>query len=769
MEETSALSAGGSERGAEIETLSILLRQLQTAVGERYQVEREIARGGMATVFLAQDRKHTRAVAIKVLRPEIGLSAGSDRFQREIEIASRLAHPNILPLLDSGRFEDMPYFVMPFVKGESLRERLAREGRLPLAEVLRIGGEIASGLDYAHREGVVHRDIKPGNILLLDRHAVIADFGLARAATETSGGAVTRTGVTLGTPAYMSPEQAAGETDLDARSDLYSLGCVLFEMVTGQSPRAAASGSAAFQWEPPAEPPSVRRLLPEAPEWLDTLLLRLLARSKSDRIASAAELGRRLSEGDPGSTTSRSGPATAQSGRVLVLVLPFQNRSADPEQEYFSDGLTEEMIAVLGRVERRRLGVIARTSAMRYKGTEKSVRQIAEELGVDYVLEGGVRRAGNRVRITAGLVEARGQSQLWAESYERDLADVFAIQSEVAEKVAASLTSELLASEPSSRAAVAPAVSEAYLRGRYHWNQRTPGSLERARAAFEAAIALDPTFALAHAGLADTFLSLGDTEGLPVEEANRLGIEAARRALALDDTLAEPHVSLGHGMVHFWRIREAESELRHAVHLNPSLPTGHFYLAYVLAIQRRHDESVAEMRVGRDLDPHSTLMNVGLGVVLRQARRFEEAALQLRGVIEKEPERAMAYQQLAESLLACDRSEEAGSVLEAGERLAGERQAFLSLRGRWHAARGESELARAQIVRLEEMGDGVGAGPAAQAEVWAWLGEKERAFACLERAYDLRNTALAFLAAEPVMDPIRDDPRFADLLRRVGI
>ena len=376
--------------------------KLQDALGERYRVVRELTRGGMGTIFEAEDVKHRRAVAIKVLNPDLAQAIGARRFQAEIEMAARLLHPHIVPLHDSGAAEGLLYYVMPLVTGESLRQRLAREKQLPLEDAVRIAREVADALHYAHGQGLVHRDVKPENVLLSSGHALVLDFGVAQS-SGSGAEAVTRTLAVLGTPLYMSPEQSAGAR-VDARSDQYSLACVLYEMLAGQPPFTGGSADSIALQHRTLEPRPVTALRPTVPPPLAAALARALAKAPADRYATTAAFGDALAilptpALSPTPSAARRDSATpdrAPGGRVMLAVLPLDNMSADPEQEFFTDGMTEELIAHLGRLQPKRLGVIARTSAMRYKKTQKSVDEIGRELGVDHVLEGSVRRAGER-------------------------------------------------------------------------------------------------------------------------------------------------------------------------------------------------------------------------------------------------------------------------------------------------------------------------------------------------------------------------------------
>ncbi len=403
------------------------LERLQTALADRYTIEREIGRGGMATVFLAEDRKHHRQVAIKVLHPDLAAALGANRFLNEITVTANLQHPHILPLHDSGEAASFLYYVMPYVEGESLRQRLNREKQLPIDDALRITAQIAEALESAHRQGVVHRDIKPENILLREGHAVVADFGIALAVTAAGGKRLTGTGLPLGTPNYMSPEQVAGEREIDGRSDIYSLACVLYEMLAGSPPFTAANLQAVLLKHVSDPAPAITAVRSGVPQPVAAAISRALGKAPVDRFESAKAFREALS-----AEAKEAEPETKS-----IVVLPFENLSPDPDNAFFADGLTEELIAELS--ELRQLRVISRTSAMQFKGTTKGVPTIARELNVRYVLEGSVRRASESVRITAQLIDASTDSHLWADRYTGSLDDVFDLQEQLSRRIAEAL------------------------------------------------------------------------------------------------------------------------------------------------------------------------------------------------------------------------------------------------------------------------------------------------------------------------------------------
>jgi TolB-like protein/tRNA A-37 threonylcarbamoyl transferase component Bud32/Flp pilus assembly protein TadD len=573
--------------------------RLTAALADRYRLERELGAGGMATVYLAEDLRHHRRVALKVLRPDLAAALGPQRFLREIETTARLAHPNILPLLDSGEAGGTLYYVMPYVQGESLRESLAREKQLQLDDVVRIAREVADALSYAHSRGVVHRDIKPENILLESGHAIVADFGIARAVDQAAGGRLTETGVALGTPAYMSPEQAAGSRDLDSRSDVYSLACVVYEMLAGQPPFTGPTAESVVYQHLAAMPPHIAGIRPAVPESVAAALQRALGKTPADRFRTVAlfaeALGAQVSAtatpvavaaATPAAVAAATlarfgrswrraavlavaalavlvgavalgsrllpGRAGARHPRTAIAVLPLENLSPQGPYAYFAGGLHDELLTQLAKVAALR--VIGRTSVAAYAGSAKRLREIGDELGVGSIVEGSVQVAGNRLRVIVQLIDPVTEAHLWAEHYDRTLEDAFAVQSDIArrivEEVGATLTSAeagAIAAAPTQNAAA----YQLYLQGLEYY--RRPGiyrrNLEIAQQLYERALALDSTFALAHAALSSVHLAMYG----PGNDRTPARLDRARREAAVALRLAPdlPQAHLAAGQVRF--------------------------------------------------------------------------------------------------------------------------------------------------------------------------------------------------------------------------
>ncbi|MGE5732134.1 MAG: protein kinase domain-containing protein [Gemmatimonas sp.] len=516
---------------------------LQATLGAAYTIERELGGGGMSRVFLAEETRLGRRVVVKLLSPELGAGVSAERFEREIKLAARLQHPHIVPLLAAGDVNGLPYYTMPYVAGASLRERL-QAGPMPTNEALGILRDVAKALAYAHRQGIVHRDIKPENVLLSEGTAMVADFGVARAisaaSTVAGQGTITQLGTQIGTPAYMAPEQAAGDPDVDYRADLYAFGVMAYELLAGRHPfadrRTAHALIVAHMTE---EPKAISTHTTNITPSTANIVMRCLSKDPSDRPASATAVVAALEAASSTPAEMPHAAAEARAPAATIAVLPFANMSGDPDNEYFSDGITDDIISALTQVHGLR--VAARASAFSYKGRNEDLATIGRTLGVATVLQGSVRRAGNKVRVTAQLMNARDGFQLWSERFDRDLDDIFAIQDEIARSIVERLQLTLGLKE--SRSLVARPTDdlqayELYLRGREAVQQRTPPSMRRGLEFFEQAIARDPAFARAQLGVAEAYIGLGVYQAIPAAEAREKAEVAIAKAVALKPDLA---------------------------------------------------------------------------------------------------------------------------------------------------------------------------------------------------------------------------------------
>ncbi len=611
---------------------SSLKERLQQALQGRYTIDREVGRGGMATVFQAQDVKHGRQVALKVLHPELAASLGAERFLREIQIAARLQHPHILPLYDSGQADGpdggnpLLYFVMPFVEGQSLRDLLTREKRLPVEEAAKIGRDMAAALDYAHRSGVVHRDIKPENVMVHEGEAVVTDFGIAKAVSVASGDSLTQAGMAVGTPAYMSPEQASGEGELDGRTDIYSLGCVLFEMLTGSAPFTGSTMQAVIMKRFTDPVPSVRASGAFVSAELEQVVTKSMAREPADRFQSADQVAQAL--GSPRVITPPNATPLATptvTARTSIAVLPFANMSADPENEYFTDGMAEEIISALTKLQS--LQVASRTSAFAFKGKNLDIRTIGEQLGVSTVLEGSVRKGGKKLRITAQLISVKDGYQLWSERYDRELEDIFEIQDEISASIVKALRVVLSDDEKRNlgRAPTDNVIAyEFYLRGRQYFHLWRKREIEYARRMFERAAEVDPEYALAYAGIADccSFLYIyWDGSKGNLERAD----SASRRAIELDPLRAETHTSRGMALAFAQRFAEARTSFETALKLDPLLYEAHYFYGRALMQQGQIRASIDRFREASRLRPEDYNSAVFLGTALEAVGDHEDA------------------------------------------------------------------------------------------------------------------------------------------------
>ena len=614
----------------------------------------------MATVYLAYDARHDRHVALKVLRPDVAQSIGAERFLREIHLAAKLSHPHILPLFDSGEANGSLYYVMPNVEGLSLRDRLKSvRGKLPIEDALKVVREVADALDYAHRHGVIHRDIKPENIMLHDGHAMVADFGIGKALSAVDDQVFTQTGVSVGTPAYMSPEQASGDA-IDGRSDIYSLGCVLYEMLTGEQPFTGSTAQAVIAKRFVQTPPDVSGLREGVSRVIAKVVQRTLARAPVDRFETGASLIAALSQPD---SASRS-----DSPEKSIAVLPFANMSTDPENEFFADGITEEILNALAQIPELR--VAGRTSAFSFKGKNVDLRVIGEQLNVRTVLEGSVRRSGKRVRIAAQLIDVTNGYHLWSEKYDREIEDVFAVQDEIAVAIAERMkatVSENRGAVLEQRATDNIGAYEAYLKGRALLYRRGHSTRE-GMALMEQAIALDPNYGLAWAGLADAYTILGYYSQMSPEDAGSNARRAALRALEVGPDLGEAHSARAMVSLLFdWDFEAAERGFKRAMELNLGhiQGAGWYYLFYLGFFSARWNEAFEGMLALEKREPLSgyiaSILSIGHSA---EGRNPTQALYWAMRALELEPS---AFLSLWARQLALDINCEWSKAIEAGD------------------------------------------------------------------------------------------------------
>jgi len=768
-------------------------QDLAAALLPRYRLDRQLGQGGMATVYLARDLKHDRPVALKVLREDIAALMGSGRFEREIRLAARLQHPHICGVHDSGEHAGVFWFTMPYIEGESVEARLARTGRLPPDEALRIASEAGLGLAAAHTQGVVHRDIKPANLLLsTDGSTLVADFGIARAlgGTGTAPGTapLTQTGFSPGTPAYMSPEQLAGGREVDARSDVFSLGVVLLEMLTGERPGGPSGLPAVLAL-------SAERRVPLAaqqddwPPGTDAVVRRAIALDPAERYPSMEEFQRAIEGLRRGRASSIGrwplvaavliavaalGVAVGMLARrgddghlVRIAVLPLADQSPAQDQAWFSDGLAEELTTQLGRVPA--LQVAARGSAFQFRGPDVDVREVGRRLGVGSVLTGSVRKQDTRLRVSVQLVDAREGRELWSETYDRTSADVFAVQSEIAHAVTSALEIRLAAQTDSSmsrRATHDLAAYDYFLKGRFALNQRTEATLPEAVRSFEAAVARDSNFSRAWAGLAQAALLLPLYTSTPPDSAWQIGRDAARRAIALDPTLAEAHTALGYGtMLYEWDWPAAERAFKDAIAADPSYPTAHHWYGDFLAGRARFDEALVQMQRAHDLDPLSRIIGVELAWAFNLLHRGAEADSVLDEVLRLDPNFAPAYLIRGLVRLRQDRPQEAATQFRQSITLGGPNTIAQGGLVATEALQGRRDVAKALLDTMLAQSKREFVAPFFFVVAYAHLGDLDQAYAWLDRGIRERDAFLPEGFFDVQCDPLKRDPRYARVAR----
>ena len=772
--------------------MSDTLDRLQTAVGASYRIERELGAGGMATVYLAHDLKHDRDVAIKVLKPELGAVLGADRFLAEIKVTANLRHPNLLPLFDSGEADGLLFYVMPYIEGQTLRQRLTAERQLPLGEVTRLTGLLAGALDYAHAAGVVHRDLKPENILLQAGQPVIADFGIALAVAQAGGERITQTGLSLGTPLYMSPEQASGERGVDARTDQYALAAMTYEMLTGEPPHNGATAQVIIARLMTEMPRSVRNARPAVPPSMDAAVLRALSKSSADRFPNCSDFARALSAEDKGAAAPsrrrlwslavgavvvvavvalvfarRGNPAKVvnATGRTSVAVLPFEDLSPDRKSEYFGDGIAETLISALGRVAG--LDVAARTSAFSFRGKNVDVRQIGSALGVTTVLEGSVQRAGDKLRITAQLVKATDGVSLWSETFDRSVTDIFAVQDEVAKAVITALKGKVLASSargPATATHDAQAY-DLYLQGRFYQGKRTTAEVRRAIGLFEQAIARDSLFAQAWTGLADAYVVQAYYSNVSAIATLKQARRAVDRALAIDPELGEAQITHAY-LIHSqdWNWAVADSAFQRAFALVPGYAVGHKWYADVLFAQGHDAAAEKELARARELDPLSAGNLANIAGAAWKVGDYALTERLLSQVFALDPNQPHALRTMTSLMI--DKSDSA-RFFDAQQRfvaatdLAG--ASVAELRTAWQRG-GRDAVIRAQIAAFDRIGLPFEAGR------WRMkAGDLDGMFRDLDRAFDARVVWMPAVKWYFNSPAAKRDPRFAALLARLRI
>ena len=770
-----------------------------------YRVLEKLGAGAMGEVYLAKDTKLDRTVALKILPTEFAENPERlERFVREAKAASAIQHANVAHIYEIGEADGVHFIAMEHVKGETLAARLSGKP-VPTKDILDIGVQVADALDEAHGKRITHRDIKPGNLMLTDRGQIkMLDFGLAKMAATSEAGsdapteAKTSAGIVMGTVQYMSPEQALGR-DVDGRSDIFSLGVVLYELATGRLPFSGANATETLARITSSQPEAIARLNYDVPAELERVIRKCLEKDQDARYQSARDLlvdlknlKRDTESGAVSAATAptRSNRWPAFSAGALVLlaaamglfwfsgdseqidslaVLPFENGSADPDAEYFSDGVTESIISSLSRLPN--VKVISRNSAFRYKGQTIDAEAVGRELDVEALVLGRIVQRGDELSVSAELVRTRDSGQIWGEQYQLKAADIFTIQENMAQEISDALRLQLTAEQEELLTKQFTTSSEAYaayLKGRYHWNRRTEEGIRQAVVHFQEAIGEDPDYALAYSGLADSYSLLGyyyesPRTALPQARA------AAERALELDERLGEAHASLGWiKTVYDWDFAEAEREFLRAIELNPMYPTAYQWYSHFLLITRRHDESLEQARIAAELDPLSLIISSNYGGFLGYAGRYEEGAEQLRKTLELNPSWALGHMWLGENYELGGLLSEAIPHYEKAVEL-DETPYVLGSLGHAYAKSGRVDEALAVLERLDELSKSRYVAPLERAYVHAGLGDLDRSFEWLEKAYEERSSDLLLARVFPIGKDIEHDPRFSDLIRRIGL
>ena len=783
------------------------LDHLTAALASRYRIERELGVGGMAIVYVAHDIKHNRQVALKVIKPELAAAVGAQRFLREIQVTANLQHPHILALYDSGDANGTLFYVMPLVQGESLRERLTREKRLTVDETIRIVTQVAGALDFAHRQGVIHRDIKPENILLHDGEALLADFGIALAVGNAGGERMTGTGLSVGSPQYMSPEQAMGERDVGPRSDIYSLAAVTYEMLAGEPPVNGPTAQVMIAKLMTERPTSLRVVRDVVTASLDAAVLRALAKSPTDRFATAREFAAALinpsgtaAQTIPGARWTlpaaialvvaaiafaavkvRDGETNNVQGDALVrgattrpirsiAVLPLANLSPDSTQAYFAEGMTDELTGDLASISSLR--VISRGSAMQFhRKNRPPTREIAKALAVDAFVEGSVMRSGNRVRISAQLIDALLDSTIWSDNFERSSGDVLSLQAELASAIARAINVALTPVEQSrlaSAKSVNPEAHDAYLKGRYFFNRPSDDNLQKAIGQFEIAVHIDPSFAPAYSGLSDAYLWAGYNEGFITATAARSKARnAAEKAVQLDSNSAEAHASLAtYKLFYEYDWVGCEREFRKAIALNANYAFAHDQFGMALAFIGRFDESIAEGKRAAQLDPLSPQILIDATMAYMFKKDFKGGLELAKRAGELDP--TYFFPVMLEGWNRLEQGDARGAIPSLQKATTMGAPPFVTAYLAYaRGMSGDRSGALAELELLKKMAGKAPVLPFNLAMVYLGLGDKPRAIAYLEQALAADSQMLAWLGHDAIFDSLRGEPRFVALLKRL--
>ncbi len=778
-----------------------------------YRIVEQLGAGGMGVVFKAQDSRLERAVALKFLPEKLAQQPQAlERFRREARAASALNHPGICTIYDIGEQDGRTFIAMEFIDGETLRSHIHGKA-LPLEELLELGIQIAEALEAAHAEGIIHRDIKPANIFVTKHgRAKVLDFGLAKLVPKGIASADadpdgeppdsnSMVGIISGTPSYMSPEQVRGD-GLDPRTDIFSFGLLLYEMATGRQAFSGGTGGIIIEAVLTRAPVPVRSINPGIPPRLEEIIDKALHKDRGQRYQHAADIhaelqrfkreidsGRSAEDEGSESATSRLSSTAKQrsrtsSGHVRGLraergskiidslaVLPFENATRDPEHEYLSDGITASLINILATIPKLR--VMAQSTVFRFKGRAIDPQAVGRDLNVRAVLTGRMMQSGGSLRIGAELVDVATGSQLWGAQYDRKPADIFVIQDEISNEISGKLRLQLTRAEKRRlvrRHTEDPEAYRIYLKGRHHWNRWTEEGFYKAIEYFQQAVEKDPNYAIAYAGLADSYVLLGWNSYLPPKVAFPKGKAAALTALQCDPDLGEAHTPLAAVLwLHDWQWQEAEKEFKRSLELNPTYPTANHWRAEYVMTMGRQVEAIAQMKNSLALDPLSLIINVAIGWAYYMARRYDEALEQLLQTVELDPNYPVTYWILGLLYRTTGRYELAITEGGKGVKLSGGSPLMRAALAHSYGKAGSEKEARQILDDLSKLSEHKYVAPHFFAGIHIGLGENDRAVKYLEKSYEEHSHWLIYLHIDPSMDDLRNDPRFQDLLKRVGL
>jgi len=782
-----------------------------------YRIVEQLGAGGMGVVFKAQDSRLERAVALKFLPEKLAQEPQAlERFRREARAASALNHPGICTIYDIGEQDGRAFIAMEFIDGETLRSHIHGKA-LPVEGLLGLGIQIAEALEAAHAEGIIHRDIKPANIFVTKRgRAKVLDFGLAKlvpkgvaiAGADSGGEPVDSNsiaGIISGTPSYMSPEQVRGD-GLDPRTDIFSFGLLLYEMATGRQAFSGGTGGIIIEAVLTRPPVPIRSINPGIPPRLEEIIDRALQKDRDQRYQNVAdlraELQRLMRELDSGtragdensesvtmSNASRQSPTGQQSSQNSVAqrlrvrpvrasriidslaVLPFENASRNPEHEYLSDGITASLINILATIPKLR--VMAQSTVFRFKGREIDPQAVGRDLNVRAVLTGRMIQRAGSLRIGAELVDVATGSQLWGAQYDRKSGDIFEIQDEISNEISEKLRLQLTRAEKKRLTRRHTEDAEAYgnyLKGRHHWNKWTEEGFYKAIEHFQQAVEKDPGYALAYAGLADSYVLLGWNSYLPPKDAFPKGKAAAMTALRLDPNLGEAHAPLAAVLwLYGWQWQEAQKEFNRSLELNPTYPTANHWRAEYLMTMGHYGEAIAKMKNSQTLDPLSLIINVAIGWAYYMARRYDEALDQLLQTVELDPNYPVTFWILGLLYRTTGCFELAITEGEKGVRLSDGSPLMRAALAHSYGKAGRAKEALQILDELTKLAGHKYVAPHFFAGIYIGLGENDRALEYLEKSYEEHSHWLIYLHIDPGMDDLRHDPRFLDLLRRVGL